>query len=796
MKTLFSIAALLLCNVGLFGQVSPIFPSRAVTDADMWVSSDTCVMRLAYPIGPTDTTIQVTTAVGCPTANFLIKIENEVIGISSVSGVVLSVATGGRHYGGTTAAGHARGQIANMGYFSYQQNRDSAEIESLEAFLMTGTGTAAWGHILGTLTDQGDLVTALEGKQNALTDYATISSLSGYPSTFPPTTSGDWTGTWGTHAASYFQPTLSNYSTISGLMGYPSTFPPVNSGNWAGTWQTYSPSYFQTAISGAPGTWPLFGGAALLNVGTTSGTVAAGDDSRFGSGGGSLPVVAFNPNTATALTCPGTAGAQFNASTTLTGAATIATIGCSPISGSAVQIQIVLLQGATPYALTLPSPWNFCDFTRALANDTMTESATYDGTNVVDTSCTLTNGAGDVVTATSTLASGAIPTGDGTKGLVASTLTAAVTKLTAGVPSAAAASDIGGLIGIANPSDTSVVNYVGTDGVQHRIAQSGVLGSLSAAVVKSTSGTPSAAAAADIYGLWSGTKDSSHCTAGDGTMQACAAGGGGGNHYLVFDGSTANPGDGSTLTWSCGSGDGAQCTTTWTVPTGVVAIHVLAWSGGGSGAGSSNGYVGSGGSGGGYEEKLCPVSGTVSIAVGMGGATVSGYNPGLAGGATTVGSCVNVLGGGGGINAAAWAAWPGYISGSHKYGWWGISYGVMVDPTANSGNCRYSGIAMRQDGGGCGGGAEGGTLYPGGSSIGGGGGGGEGVVDSLTLAAGGTSGMGGAGGAGGGYNTGTSAFVACAAGTIPGGGGGAAGTHSGLSGTSCAGARGEVRVMY
>ena len=311
-------SVLLLCNVGLFGQVTPIFPSRAVTDADMWVSSDMCSMRLAYPLGPTDTTIQVTTAVGCPTANFLIKIENEVIGISSVSGVVLSVATGGRHYGGTTAAGHARGQIANMGYFSYQQNRDSAEIESLEAFLLTGPGTAAWGHILGTLTDQGDLVTALSGKQNALTDYATISGLPGYS----------------------------------------------------------------------------LGGAALLNVGTTSGTVAAGNDSRFGSGGGSLPVVPFNPNTATTLTCPGTSGAQFNASTTLTGAATIATITCTPASGTAVPVQFIIQQGGTVYGLTLPSPFNVWDFTKMAASDTMTCSGTYDGANLVGSSCEVKNGGG------------------------------------------------------------------------------------------------------------------------------------------------------------------------------------------------------------------------------------------------------------------------------------------------------------------------------------------------------------------------------------------------------------------
>jgi hypothetical protein len=73
---------------------------------------------------------------------------------------------------------------------------------------------------------------------------------------------------------------------------------------------------------------------------------------------------------------------------------------------------------------------------------------------------------------------------------------------------------------------------------------------------------------------------------------------------------------------------------------------------------------------------------------------------------------------------------------------------------------------------------------------------GGGLVDSTTVVAGGVSGLGGAGGTGGGYNTGTSTFVACTAGTIPGGGGGAAGAHSGVSGTSCAGARGEVRVSY
>jgi hypothetical protein len=88
-----------------------------------------------------------------------------------------------------------------------------------------GGGGATWGSIGGTLSSQTDLATALSGKQPALSNYSAISGLTGYPSTFPPATSGDWGGTWQTHAPGYFQPALSNYSAISGLTGYPSTFP-------------------------------------------------------------------------------------------------------------------------------------------------------------------------------------------------------------------------------------------------------------------------------------------------------------------------------------------------------------------------------------------------------------------------------------------------------------------------------------------------------------------------------------------------------------------------------------------
>lgn len=80
------------------------------------------------------------------------------------------------------------------------------------------------------------------------------------------------------------------------------------------------------------------------------------------------------------------------------------------------------------------------------------------------------------------------------------------------------------------------------------------LGALATGVVKNTTSTGvlSIAVAADIYGLWSGTKDSSHCLAGDGTMQSCAGGGGspGGSTTQLQYNNAAAFGGTAGLTWS------------------------------------------------------------------------------------------------------------------------------------------------------------------------------------------------------------------------------------------------------
>ena len=280
------------------------------------------------------------------------------------------------------------------------------------------------------------------------------------------------------------------------------------------------------------------------------------------------------------------------------------------------------------------------------------------------------------------------------------------------------------------------------------------------------------------------------------------------DYALVFDGSTTSLTDGSTVSWTCGSGSGAQCTTSWTVSSGVNWVRVQAWSGGGGGRSSVAGTnSGAGGSGGGYIDTVCPVTagGTVAIAIGLGGPAD------LNGGSTSFGStCLTLIGG--------LAYTDPKTSGAPGYPYMGPSAagigGLYIDSSANAkalagsgAYCTaggttaavgYSAGALNQ--GGCGSGAtttSGNGGQAGGKAMAGGGGGGSGSFNLATAFAGGVSGMGGAGGAGGGWTSG-SGVVACTAGGIPGGGGGGAGATTAGNGnlSGCAGARGELRIYY
>lgn len=117
----------------------------------------------------------------------------------------------------------------------------------------SGSG-ASWGSITGTLADQTDLSTALSGKE---------------PSITAGTSSQYWSGdkTWQTlDAASVGLGNVENTALST----------------WAGSASITTLGTITTGTVPAANVSGL-GGAAQLNVGTTAGTVAAGDDNRFHS---------------------------------------------------------------------------------------------------------------------------------------------------------------------------------------------------------------------------------------------------------------------------------------------------------------------------------------------------------------------------------------------------------------------------------------------------------------------------------------------------------------------------------
>jgi hypothetical protein len=229
---------------------------------------------------------------------------------------------------------------------------------------------------------------------------------------------------------------------------------------------------------------------------------------------------------------------------------------------------------------------------------------------------------------------------------------------------------------------------------------------------------------------------------------------------------------------------------TWTKPSTGNQVLIQLWAGGGSGGAGS----GSGGGGGAYNWTILPkssLSATESVVVGLGGAAVSGSNPGNVGGTSSFSTKVYAYGGGGGNTNIPGGGGGGCWSAGNSAGQGGELVGGVVATSSPSpgGASIYGGGggAVSTSGavggnsyfGGGGGGGFGNGAKAAGSSIWGGGGGAASSAGSAGVA--GTSIFGGAGGLG--------ASGTASPGTVPSGGGGGS-----RSGTSGAGADGKAII--
>lgn len=126
------------------------FPSAVVTDNQLKVAANNCQTTVTFPVGASDTSIQVANA-SCIAANSLATIDNEIVAVCGKSGNTLSIGQSacpdisGRGFDSTTATTHAAtGANCNPGTASgcvslfidaWHRNSDRVEIEAIETAL-------------------------------------------------------------------------------------------------------------------------------------------------------------------------------------------------------------------------------------------------------------------------------------------------------------------------------------------------------------------------------------------------------------------------------------------------------------------------------------------------------------------------------------------------------------------------------------------------------------------------------------------------------------------------------------
>lgn len=110
------------------------FPNAIATDQDLTVAKDLSQSTLTSAISSTATTISV--ADGSKFVGYeVIRIDDEQILICSVNGNTLTVCSGGRGFGGTTAASHSAGRAVRGVIPAYAHNQLAAEVKAIQQSL-------------------------------------------------------------------------------------------------------------------------------------------------------------------------------------------------------------------------------------------------------------------------------------------------------------------------------------------------------------------------------------------------------------------------------------------------------------------------------------------------------------------------------------------------------------------------------------------------------------------------------------------------------------------------------------
>ena len=118
------------------------YPAQLATDQDLLVARDNSTSTLTAGIN--STTLSIPVADGSKfTAYELVTIDSELILICSVSGNTLTVCSGGRGFGGTTAAAHDSGAAVDGFINAWHHNQLAAELKAVQSSLGANLGNVA-----------------------------------------------------------------------------------------------------------------------------------------------------------------------------------------------------------------------------------------------------------------------------------------------------------------------------------------------------------------------------------------------------------------------------------------------------------------------------------------------------------------------------------------------------------------------------------------------------------------------------------------------------------------------------